>query len=198
MSGSNHSDNIEGDVDANCLFLGSCYYYNACLPDLGNHYIFDSHYHYDYSFGTACQRSVYKNFHRNQSNPVAKKYYPPNVNVPGNQQTASFTSQNERGNVQQNPIPSMSQQAVSDPVTTTPSSVDLPFSGTITPQILDQTKVTRYERVPELARSTLKEGATQAIILQVIANLKSSSYHPYHQYIQTHVEFGEWEYLSLN
>ena len=72
--------------------------------------------------------------------------------------------------MQQNPIPSMSQQAVSDPVTTTPSSVDLPPSGTITPQIFDQTKVTRYERVPELARSTLKEGATQSIILQVIAN----------------------------
>ena len=58
-------------------------------------------------------------------------YYPPYV--PGNQQTSPFSSQNERKNVQQNPIPSMSQQAVSEPVTTTPSSVDLPPSGTITP-----------------------------------------------------------------
>ena len=38
----------------------------------------------------------------------------------------------------------------------------------------------RYERVPELARAILKEGATQMIILQVIANLKSSLFHPYH------------------
>ena len=80
----------------------------------------------------------------------------------------------------------MSQQVVADPVTTTPSSVDLPPSGTITPQILDQTKITRFERVPELARSILKEGATQAIILQVIANLKSTSYHPYHHTEMVH------------
>ena len=51
----------------------------------------------------------------------------------GSQQTSPFSSQNERKNVQQNPISSSSQQAVSEPVTTTPSSVDLPPSGTITP-----------------------------------------------------------------
>ena len=81
------------------------------------------------------------------------------------------------------------------PVTTTPSSVELPRSGTITPQILDQTKVTRYERVPELARSTLKEGAIQAIILQFIANLKSSSYHPYHHTEMVH-HLYEWTLLD--
>ena len=82
-------------------------------------------------------------------------YYPTNVNFPGNfQQRNTSTSQNERENSQQNPIPITSQQAVSEPVTTTPSSVDLPPSGTITPQILDQTKVTRYQRVPELALQT--------------------------------------------
>ena len=113
----------------------------------------------------------------------------------GSQQTSPFSSQNERKNVQQNPISSSSQQAVSEPVTTTPSSVELPPSGTITPQILDQTKVTRYERVPELARSTLKEGATQAIILQVIANLISSSYHPYHHTEMVH-HLYEWTLLD--
>ena len=136
-----------------------------------------------------------KNVRQNYPRFYQSGYHPTDVNFQGNQQTNSFTSQHERGNSQQNPIPSTSQQAVPEPVTTTPSSVDLPLSGTITPQILDQTKVTRYERVPELTRSTLKEGATKAIILQVTANLKSSSYNLYHHTEMVH-HLYEWTLLD--
>ena len=53
----------------------------------------------------------------------------------------------------------------------------------------------RYERVPELARTILKEGATQATILQVIANLKSSLFHPYHHTEMVHHMY-EWTLLD--
>ena len=53
----------------------------------------------------------------------------------------------------------------------------------------------RYERVPELARTILKEGATQATILQVIANLKSSLFHPYHH---TEMVYHMYEWTLLD
>ena len=53
----------------------------------------------------------------------------------------------------------------------------------------------RYERVPELARTILKEGATQATILQVVANLKSSLFHPYHHTEMVHHMY-EWTLLD--
>ena len=116
-----------------------------------------------------------------------------NVNQSFQRSNNSLT--NQKGSLQRNPLPSSSQQAIVEPVITTPSSVELPISGTQTPQILDQNKVMRYERVPELARTILKEGATQAIIRQVIANLKLSLFHPYHHTEMVHHMY-EWTLLD--
>ena len=139
------------------------------------------------------------NFHQTGGNFQNNQFGNPQGNQgnnanQGNQRTNSSLS-NQKGNFQRNPLLSSSQQANVEPIITTPSSVELPISGTQTPQILDQNKVMRYERVPELARTILKEGATQAIILQVIANLKSSLFYPYNHTEMVHHMY-EWTLLN--
>ena len=128
------------------------------------------------------------NFHQTSGNFQNNKFGNPQGNQGNNAnqgyQRTNNSLSNQNGHFQRNPLPSSSQQAIVEPVITTPSSIDLPISGPQTPQILDQKKVMRYERVSELAHTILKEGATQAIILLVIANLKSSLFLPYHHHIE--------------
>ena len=115
-------------------------------------------------------------------------------NVNQGLQRTNNSLNNQKGNLQRtnnSSLPSSSQQAIIEPFSATPSSVELPISGTQTPQILDQNKVMRYERVPQLARTILKEGATSGFF----ANLKSSLFHPYHHTEMVHHMY-EWTLLD--
>ena len=195
---------------------------------------------YDDYHNQANMRYNGNNYHGMENVCQGRQYYPQfyqsdcdqtNVNFQGNQHTNNLTSQNERGNSQQNPLPSSSpfhdllvkqnwgefqnpqgnqthqsnqrsttqlnpapstsRQARVQPSNTTPSSVEQPLNASRTPQILEETDFTRCERINANDRTILKPGATQSIILQVIANLKSQS----HMY--THEEIVHHEYAPI-
>ena len=201
----NFNPNDNGNYGRQGDFLGDFHNYNCNHNQANMRYMGYPNQGYrkflNSQFGNS-HTSNQSNFHQTGGNFRDNQFGIPQGNQGNNVnqgfQRTNNSLNNQKGNLQRtnnSSLPSSSQQAIIEPVIMTPSSVELPISGTQTPQILDQNKVMRYERVPELARTILKEGATQATILQVIANLKSSLFHPYHHTEMVHHMY-EWTLLD--